>query len=234
MEYQDLKITTNPSLVRDHAVDKIRTAICSGLYPPGTRMIERELCEALGVSRTSVREALRQLQSEHLIEIGERRNIRVAIISATDASDIYLVRKQLEAEAVRRFVELADKAAIKRLGQIHKDIQRHLHKNNVQELSQVAGEFYEVILRGCGSKVIYDVSRQLVARVAYLRYRSMSAPERLDSGMGEWNKLMEAIAAGDAKAAADAMAEHLENARMAVVATLENEQSPSNAATPAG
>ncbi|WP_022958212.1 GntR family transcriptional regulator [Spongiibacter tropicus] len=224
MKYQDLKITVNPALVRDHAVDKLRNAICTGLYPPGTRLIERELCEALGVSRTSVREALRQLQSESLIEVGQRRNIRVAIVSSDEAADLYFIRIQLETEAVRRFVELADKEAIKNLVQIRKAMSKQLHKGDIQQLCQLAGEFYETILAGCGSKVIYDVAKQLLARVQYLRFRSMSAPGRLDDGLREWDSLVEAITSGKGKLAAKLMADHLENAKQAVVATLKEEE----------
>ena len=111
MEYQDLRIVENPTLVREHALDKLRSAISRGLYPPGMRLVERELCEALGVSRTSVREALRQLQAENLIEVGKRRNITVAIVSSKDAEDIYLMREMLETLAVQRFVALADQLA---------------------------------------------------------------------------------------------------------------------------
>ncbi|WP_018016335.1 GntR family transcriptional regulator [Teredinibacter turnerae] len=221
MKYQDLKITANPALVRDHALDKLRNAISSGLYPPGKRLIERELCEALGVSRTSVREALRQLQSENLIEIGQRRTLRVAVISAEDASDVYLVRMKVETEAVKRFVELGDKTALKALVRVHKEIHKQLHKGDLLELSLAASEFYETILANCGSKVIYDIARQLLVRVQYLRYRSMSMPGRLDAGMDEWDRLMDAITAGDADGAAKAMTQHLVNARAAAVATLE-------------
>lgn len=224
MDIQDLKITVNPALVRDHAVDKLRNAITNGFYPPGTRLIERELCEALGVSRTSVREAMRQLQTECLIEIGARRNIRVAIISSQDADDIYYVRIQLETEAVRRFVKRADTAAVEHLKKLHAEMSEHLHGSDMSQLKRIAGEFYETILAGCGSKVIYDMARQLLTRVQYLRYRSMTAPGRLDDGMSEWDQLMEAISKRDEKGAAKAMANHLEKARRAVVATLKADE----------
>lgn len=223
MKFQDLRITENPTLVRDHALDKLREAISSGLYPPGTRLIERELCDALGVSRTSVREALRQLQSEHLIEVGARRNIRVAVVTAEEADDIYFVRIQLEAEAARRFAERRDDKAFKRLLQVHKDMHKQIHKRNAPQLSVLAGEFYQTILQGCGSIVIYDLARRLLARVQYLRMKSMSEPGRLDGGMAEWDRLVEAISSGDGPAAARAMTEHLSNARAAVAAAIQHD-----------
>nr|WP_298725052.1 GntR family transcriptional regulator [uncultured Steroidobacter sp.] len=233
MEYQDLRIVENPTLVREHALDKLRNAISRGLYPPGMRLVERELCEALGVSRTSVREALRQLQAENLIEVGKRRNITVAVVSSKDAEDIYLMREMLETLAVQRFVTLADDNAIKKLARIHKDLRKVLNKGDVRELAIMAGEFYETILNGSGSKVIADMARQLLTRVNYLRMRSMAEPHRLEDGMHEWDNLMEAINQRDPEAAGKAMAAHISNARKAIVAKIKQEEEQAAAAAAA-
>ena len=232
MEYQDLRIVENPTLVREHALDKLRNAISRGLYPPGMRLVERELCEALGVSRTSVREALRQLQAENLIEVGKRRNITVAVVSSKDAEDIYLMREMLETLAVQRFVTLADDNAVKKLARIHKDLRKVLNKGDVRELAIMAGEFYETILNGSGSKVIADMARQLLTRVNYLRMRSMAEPHRLEDGMHEWDNLMEAINERNPEAAAKAMGAHIANARKAIVAKIKQEEEEAAAAAP--
>ncbi len=224
MEYEDLRIVENPSLVRDYTLEKLRAAISTGLYPPGARLVERELCEALGVSRTSVREALRQLQSENLVEVGKRRSINVAVITSKDADDIYMIREMLETEAIRRFVQVGDDKAIKELVRIHKQIAKALTKDNVRQLAGVASEFYETILQGSKSKVIYEVARPLLARVNYLRIRSMSEPGRLDGGLREWDAMIKAVTDGDAEAAAAAMSNHLRNARTAIVARLAAEE----------
>jgi len=232
LEYQDLRIVENPTLVREHALDKLRNAISRGLYPPGMRLVERELCEALGVSRTSVREALRQLQAENLIEVGKRRNITVAVVSSKDAEDIYLMREMLETLAVQRFVTLADDNAVKKLARIHKDLRKVLNKGDVRELAIMAGEFYETILNGSGSKVIADMARQLLTRVNYLRMRSMAEPHRLEDGMHEWDNLMEAINERNPEAAAKAMGAHIANARKAIVAKIKQEEEEAAAAAP--
>lgn len=224
MEYEDLRIVETPSLVRDYTVEKLRNAISTGLYPPGFRLVERELCEAMGVSRTSVREALRQLQSENLVEVGKRRNISVAVITAKDAEDIYLIREVLESMAIRRFVEIADDKEIKQLVRIHKTIGKTINKDAPRQLAAIAGEFYETIVRGARSRVIAETARPLLARVNYLRARSMSEPGRLDGGLREWDAMVEAVVAGDADRAAAAMAEHLSNARIAIVARLMEEE----------
>jgi len=224
LEYEDLRIVDTPSLVRDHTLEKLRGAISTGLYPPGARLVERELCEALGVSRTSVREALRQLQSENLVEVGRRRSINVAVITSKDAYDIYQIREMLETEAIRRFVQISDEKSVKALGRIHKQLVKALSKNNVRQLAAIASEFYETILKGSQSKVIYEVARPLLARVNYLRIRSMSEPGRIDGGLREWDAVMDAVTRGDAEGAARAMSVHLANARAAIVARLEAEE----------
>src|SRR5687768_13611598 len=132
--------------------------------------------------------------------------------------------------AVKRSVASADENAITILRRIHKDLRKIIHKGDVRELAIMAGEFYETILNGSGSKVIADTARQLLTRVNYLRMRSMAEPGRLEEGIHEWDRLMEAIQAGNANAAAKAMSDHLAAARKAVVAKLQQEEEQAAAA----
>jgi DNA-binding GntR family transcriptional regulator len=220
MRIEDISVLDNPTLVRDHTLRKLRIAITAGIYPPGARLVERELCEAFGVSRTSVREALRQLQAESLVEVGPRRNIRVAVITAEDATDIYQLREILETQAIQLFVRRADAKALKRLRHAHREMHRALGKGDLMQLAAIAGVFYETLLSGAASRVIYEVALQLLARVNYLRFRSMSEPGRLDDGMREWDAMMDAIEAKDEDAAAKAMTAHLRNSRAAIVQRL--------------
>ena len=145
-----------------------------------------------------------------------------------DADDIYMIREMLETEAIRRFVQVGDDKAIKELVRIHKQIAKALTKDNVRQLAGVASEFYETILQGSKSKVIYEVARPLLARVNYLRIRSMSEPGRLDGGLREWDAMIKAVTDGDAEAAAAAMGTHLRNARTAIVARLAAEEAEAN------
>lgn len=220
MNIEDLRINPTPTLVREHALDKLRSAIAAGFYRPGVRLVERELCEALGVSRTSVREALRQLQSEGLIEAGPQRTIIVAKLSAEDAYDIYTLRELVETAAIQRFVERDDPKVLKRLQSTYKAIEKYASRGDVAALSGMAGTFYEVILEGSGSKAIADTGRHLLKRVSYLRLASMSEPRRIEDGLAEWLAIIDAITKKDAKLAVDALGRHIRNAREAVVSRL--------------
>lgn len=226
MDIEDLRVVANPTLVREHALEKLRSAIATGLYPPGTRLVERELCEALGVSRTSVREALRQLQSESLIEVGPRRTIAVASVGSQDAHDLYALREMVEGTAIRRFVARRDPKAVKRLQAAYKAIERAANKGDLPTLSLMAGEFYEEILDSCGSRVLRDTGRQLLKRVSYLRLTSMQQPKRLEDGLSEWGAILEAVSAHDGDAAASALSQHIRNSRDAIVAGLRQREAP--------
>lgn len=207
-------------LVRQHTLDNLRDAIIVGRYPPGSRLVERELCEAMGVSRTSVREALRQLQSEHLVEVGPRRHIRVAIISARDAEDIYVLRETLESMAAGRFAASAFSGARQRLMRIHADLRQAVAAGHTEKAARMAGALNEIVLSGAGSRVVCEIARQLLARVDYLRFRSMSTPGRLDEGLREWDAIVEAIEAQHAARAEAAMIIHLRKSRAAVLAAI--------------
>src|SRR6201990_3769754 len=107
MEGNVLRITDAPALLRDQALERLRAAIISGHLPPGTRLIERELCEQMGVSRTSIREVLRGLEPEHLITVEPRRGPIVARLTREQIAEIYDVRTMLESAVIRIFTQKA-------------------------------------------------------------------------------------------------------------------------------
>lgn len=102
-----LRITEHPPLRRDQALERLRDAIITGHFTPGERLIERDLCEKMGVSRTSIREVLRRLEAEQLIQVEPRRGPVVARVTRKQAAEIYEVRALLEAALVRRFAQQA-------------------------------------------------------------------------------------------------------------------------------
>ena len=220
MELDSLRIISNPVLVRDYAVEKLRNALATGLYKPGDRIIDRDLCEVLGISRTSVREAMRQLQTEKLITVGPRRRISVTVLSVEDAADIYLLRETLEGEAVSRFVERADAASIQSLTALYHAMRKAVDNQDIPELVSFSNQFTETILKGCGSDTIHALGMQLLHRVGYLKAAAMAEPNRLGVGFDELGAVVKAVTDHDAKAAKKAMIDHIHQASEAVTAHL--------------
>src|SRR5580658_6629334 len=103
MSSTELQIVRKSATLRLLVEDKLRSAIASGRFKPGQRLIERELCELTGVGRTSIREALRQLEAEGLVTVASHRGPSVTKITADEAKHLYAVRALLEGYAGRQF-----------------------------------------------------------------------------------------------------------------------------------
>src|ERR1700754_2251813 len=110
--------------LRTKIIAALRNAIETGVLVPGQRLIEKDLCEQLGVSRTSLREALREVQAEGILEYNSSRSLSVSSISIEEAKNIYRLRSVLEALAVEQFIEQASDAQIYDLSQESERLKR--------------------------------------------------------------------------------------------------------------
>lgn len=200
--------------VREFVLTTVRNEILTGVLVPGQRLVEAELCARLGVSRTSVREVLRHLEAERLVNIEPYKGPSVARVSWAEAEEIYFVRELLEGQAARLFAEKVTSAEIKRmrraLGRFKVAV---IETYDRQELLESTTEFYDVILDGCGNALLADLLRGLLARINLLRSRSMSLSERPRQSLAEMSRILEALgrrAPGEAQRAA---IDHVRNAR---------------------
>jgi DNA-binding GntR family transcriptional regulator len=207
----DLRIARKT--VQQEVADKLRQAILSGVFAPGHRLVEAELCEALGVSRSSLREALRCLQAEHLIEIIPNRGPHVPVLAWEDAEEIYEVRELLEGEAAARCAARMDEGGIADLKSRLEAFHRAVIEEDTTSLIHAAAAFYEIILSNCGNKIIVQVQAGLLARISYLRTRSMSLPGRAMKSHEEMTAIFQAIASGNAQEARRSAMKHVANAR---------------------
>src|SRR5215475_14545289 len=111
----DLRIDRNAKTLRELTLDKLRGAIVQGYFRPGARLVERTLCDELGVSRTVVREVLRHLETEGLVDMVSRQGPVVARLDPTQVSEIYELRGLLEANAARACARNATPELIEKL-----------------------------------------------------------------------------------------------------------------------
>jgi GntR family transcriptional regulator, trigonelline degradation regulator len=200
--------------LREQVVDVLRQAILDFRLKPGQRLIERELIEQTGVSRTTIREVLRQLAAEGLVTTIPQKGAVVMVPSAQEAADLYEVRAVLEGLAGRRFVKHATDDHVKQLRKAFKDIERVMRKRDagVQDVLNVKDRFYDVLLEGAGNTAIRSTLDGLRARVRVLRATSLSQRDRSADTIREIRAIVEAAEARDADAMAEACAHHVEQA----------------------
>lgn len=213
----DLKVSAIS--VRQQAVEKLRSAIFAGVFEPGDRLVELELCERLGVSRPSLREALRTLEAEKLVTILPNRGPSIATLSWEEADQIYRVRTLLEGEAAAQFAERAGPEQIREMQSALRAFIEADKMSNAAGRVRSTSDFYDVIMHGCANKIIQDVLEGLIARISFLRARSMSKPGRAKFSAREMKRILTAIAEKDPKAAREAASAHVEAARLAARAT---------------
>lgn len=207
-----LRLLELPALRRDQALERLRNAIITGHFAPGKRLIERELCEAMGISRTSIREVLRRLEAERLIEVEPRRGPVVARLTHKQIAEIYHVRALLEAEVVRRFTEVATTEEIAELRTIYDELAAARQTEDVALIVAQTRRFTEHMMKIVDHELINDIHRQLVARIGVSRALAISVPGRLAQSARELSVVMDAIEKRDAEKAAQYLTIYVRNA----------------------
>jgi len=202
-----LKVTTGTVL--DLAAQNLRNAILNGVFRPGERMVEAHLCQRLDVSRASLREALRILAAEKLITLVPNRGPSVAAISWDEAEEIYHVRAMLEGEAAFRAATRLDAAGLLAMQSALAEFDRAVARRDADLQIAATGRFYDAMLAGCGSGIIQELLHGLVARITFLRARSMRRPGRARESATELRRLLGALEACDARGARAAATEHV-------------------------
>jgi DNA-binding GntR family transcriptional regulator len=213
-----MRVERTPAPVRAQLVDNLRQAILDHRFAPGQRLIERELVELTGVSRTSVREALRELAAEGLVQTIPNRGVVVATLKVDEARQLYQVRGVLEGLAGRLFVENASEAQRRALRKQLAVIERLAARG--QSILEPKDRFYEVLFAGGGNVALHQTASGLHARVRALRSLSLSVPGRIDESLRELREIMDAIDAGDAERAARACQQHVARAGAVVAEAL--------------
>ncbi|NDW03155.1 GntR family transcriptional regulator [Jiella pacifica] len=205
------------SSLRHSVTDSIRTAISVRRFQPGQRLIERELCDLTGVSRTLVREALRQLETEGLIAIQPHRGPVVRELTRSQANGVYDVRRELEGLAAALFAARADQKQRDALEDAFSRLKVSLAEGDQVERLRAKNEFYEKLLQGTGNEALAETLKMLNARVTFLRATSLQVSGRAQQSIEELERLMRALDDRDAQGARAAAELHVTNAAAAAV-----------------
>ncbi|WP_417228012.1 GntR family transcriptional regulator [Amphritea sp.] len=201
-----------PKTLKENALESLRDAITSDLIKPGDRLVERTLCESMGVSRTVVRECIRHLESERLIVGIPNAGFIVATISRDEVKEIYDIRIMLECSAVRSCALNADKAVIDKLHQLREQIASCLQNTDVMQALKLTTEFYKLIFTTGGKHVSWDLVERLNARISRLRALTLSSTGRKTKGPVNLLNIIDAIEQKDADRAEEICKKHLTEA----------------------
>ena len=220
---ESMRIESVAAPVRQQVAQTLRNAIMLGRFLPGQRLVEKDLCELMNVSRPSVREALRELESEGLVENIPNKGPRVASISTEDITNIYQIRGVLEALGAKLFALNATDAQIATLEKAVENVATAYRGKSSEENLSAKGRFYDLLLEGAGNSLLTSTHRSITARVNVLRRLSLSSQSRLPESLKEIRIIMKAIKRRDATAAFDASIAHIEFAATAALQSLPKE-----------
>ncbi|PWC37622.1 GntR family transcriptional regulator [Azospirillum sp. TSO35-2] len=209
---QSLKVDREIRTLRGLALEKLRYAIVSMQFKPGDRLVERTLVEQLGVSRTVVREVLRHLETEGLVESIPHQGPIVARLTDSIAEQIYDLRSILEAAAARACAERATDADFARLGVALEEIQAGYERHDIKQILDATTRFYEVMFLSGGKDVAWGIVQTLNARITYLRAMTISSAGRNKKGPEEMAQILAALRLRDADQAEATCLAHVKKA----------------------
>jgi DNA-binding GntR family transcriptional regulator len=206
----DLRVV--PRTVLHLAAENLRQAIFTGVFQPGERLVEADLCRRLDISRASLREALRMLAAEKLITLVPNRGPSVAAISWAEAEEIYDVRAMLEGEAAFRAATRLDAEVLRGMRAALADFERAVARRDPADRLAATARYYDAMLGGCDSAVIAELLQGLVARITFLRARSMQRAGRARESAAELRRLLVHLEARDAPGSRQAAIDHVHRA----------------------
>lgn len=179
--------------LREKILETIREAILKGNLKPGEKVAEPELAERFGISRTPIREAFRQLESEGYLTVIPRKGAVVAALSEQDVQEFYAIKSILEGYAAELAAHRLSEKEIDRLETINERLKQLSKEGDVKTFFRVHNEFHELFLKAAGNSKLYELIQQLGMKFNRLRMASLSVEGRMAISVAEHDKLLEAF-----------------------------------------
>lgn len=195
----------------DQVFEHLENDILSGKYQRGEVLTESKLCAEMGVSRTPIREALRRLEQEHIIEESGKGSVVIGI-NEKDLEDIFLIRKSLECMAASLAAKNRTDEQLRDLKEALEFQEFYLNKNDPDQIKLMDNRFHETLYKLSGSTTFYDTLVPLHKKIQKYRRASVENSSRAAASVAEHRKIYEAIEAKNTALAAKYASEHVENA----------------------
>ena len=207
--------------LREVVYETLREAIRNGSLTPGERLMEIQLAEELGVSRTPVREAIRKLELERFVVMLPRRGTYVANLSLKDINEVFEIRAALDGLAAGLAAERITEEELEQMERLLVEIADCIEQHNNQKIVEADEAFHDTLYRASRNERLVGIICNL--REQFTRFRSVSInyPGRLQNTLEEHRQLVEAIAQRNPEAAQQKAREHIENAEQTLLLEME-------------
>ena len=205
----EVKFTSRADLV----FERLESDILTGVYKKGDVLTESELSNALSVSRTPVREAIRRLEQEHLIKETSKGHVVIGV-SEQDILDIYDIRIKIEGVAARLCAENASPEQIKEMGDVIDLQEFYANKGEAEKVKSADSRFHELIYKNAGSEIYEYILSSLHSKVQLTRKNSMQETGRSSEALKEHKEIYLAIKNRNGALAEELMVKHVTNAKL--------------------
>lgn len=187
--------------LREKILEAIRDAIMSGVLKPGEKVAEPELAERFGISRTPIREAFRQLESEGYLTVIPRKGAVVVSFSSKEIDEFYAIKSILEGYAAHRACKNLSEKEIEKLASINEKLRQLAEDDDIKHFFKIHNDFHELFRKAADNAKLDEMISGLVSKFQRLRYASLSKPGRMKISVQEHVKIIEAFRARDAELA---------------------------------
>ena len=207
----DNATTIRQSTITQQVYENVRERIINHSIKPGSRLIVSKIASELGVSASPVRETLRLLQEEGLADMAPHRGAVSVTPTKKGFEDLFKVRRELEAMAVRETAKSITPKLIKELDSILERAEKAIDKNDLDEWGETDDSFHLFFRKNCGNDVLKQMLSKMMVWVVFYRQLVSGSPSGTES-LAEHKKVIDKIREGDSDGAAKAMLEHIDRA----------------------
>ena len=216
----DLAQPLSRASLHEELTARIREMIFSGELRGGDRVPEQKLCDMFGVSRTPLREALKVLGGEGLLDLLPNRGARVATLTEEDVDEIFPVMGALEALSGELACRRLTDAEFAEIRALHYQMALHHTRRELPPYFALNQQIHEAILKAAANPTLEAQYRSLAGRIRLARFRSNMTPERWDMAMKEHEDILAALEARDGRRLSALLGQHLKNKRETVKAAI--------------
>jgi DNA-binding GntR family transcriptional regulator len=179
--------------LREKILETIRDAIMSGGLKPGEKVAEPELAERFGISRTPIREAFRQLESEGYLTVIPRKGAVVTAFSPRDVEEFYAIKSILEGYAARCACEKLSDKDLEKLDAINAKLRQMADEGDVRHFFKIHNDFHDLFIRASDNDKLQELISNLLNKFQRLRVASLSLPGRMHISVQEHEKIIDAF-----------------------------------------